>query len=377
MREAFRMSTSALTSRHADPLPDETLRFLRASVASQCNLDCVYCPKDAGMENQVPARLRGARLSTPQYQRVLSAIAATGVVGGISFTGGEPTLNKDLPLLVASARRDFQRVELTTNGRRLPEQIDALAPHLDVIKVSLDAADRDLSHAIMRGQRADHDRALTAIRLALAAGLTVGVNVVVMRRNLAQIAQIIRAVAEMRAEAGAAAGSVYVSLLDLYYTPSTRALWLEEFMPLDALADQLAAELGAGLQQHRKGCVIRWFSWGDVQIRVKDSHESTYRGERCRSCTAFCQEGFYGLKLSVEGWLTPCPSGAEHLGVHLPAALADSELQDRIAPLVRELAATDLLEGSFLTFLTRNGLDLDAAGTRTQLPLRVLPGGSR
>ncbi|MEH1124827.1 radical SAM protein [Micromonospora sp. CPCC 206061] len=364
-----------MTEHRADPQPDEALRFVRASVANQCNLSCVYCPKDAGMENHVPATLRGRRLSTPAYQRVLDALADGGVIGGISFTGGEPTLNPDLPALVAHARSRYRRVELTTNGRKLPQQLDRLAPHLDVIKVSLDSHDRELSHQIMRGRPADHDRALDAIGLSLAAGLTVGVNVVVMRRNLNQIAAIIRTIADLHARAGA--GTVYVSLLDLYYTPSTRTLWQQEFVPLDALSQRLAAELGGGIEQHRKGCVIRWFNHGGVQIRVKDSHESTFRGARCRSCAIYCQEGFYGLKLSVEGWLTPCPSGAEDLGVHLPANLSDQQLRERIAPLVHELAGTTLAPGSFNTFLARNDLRIDDKDGRTRLPLTVLPGGHR
>ncbi|GIF01549.1 radical SAM protein [Paractinoplanes rishiriensis] len=366
------MSTASLSHRAADPRPDETLRFLRASVTAVCNLNCVYCPKDAGMENHVPAGLRGQRLPTAAYLRAMAAIAQTGVVGGIAFTGGEPTLNPDLPMLVAAARGWYRRVELTTNGRMLPERLPEIAEHLDVIKVSLDAADRGLSHAIMRGQRADHDRALDAIRLALRAGLTVGVNVVVMRRNLPQIAAVIRTVADLHAEADT--GTAYVSLLDLYYTPSTRRLWLQEFVPLDALAGRLADELGDGVEQHRKGCVIRWFSYGGVQIRVKDSHESTYRGERCRTCTRYCQEGFYGLKLSVEGWLTPCPTGAEHLGVHLAAGLDDAGLAERIAPLAKELTATTATPDSFQRFLTSNDITLDESGRRTLLPLTVLPG---
>jgi molybdenum cofactor biosynthesis enzyme MoaA len=358
-----------------DPRPDESLRFLRASVANQCNLNCVYCPKEAGMENQVPAALRGDRLSTAQYLRTLQAIAATGVVNGIAFTGGEPTLNADLPDIVAAARGWYQRVELTTNGRMLPQQIDRLTPHLDVIKVSLDAHDRDLSHQIMRGHREDHDRALDAIRLALNAGLTVGVNVVVMRRNLDQIAAIIRTVADLRAEVGR--GTVYVSLLDLYYTPSTRGLWQQEFVALDLLAQTLATDLGDSVEQHRMGCVIRWFSYGDLQIRVKDSHESTFRGARCQACPIYCQEGFYGLKLSVEGWLTPCPSSDENLGVYLPAGLDDAGLAARIAPLVAELSATTLVEGSFTTFLHRNQLDpaivAPSETSRRSLPLTVVP----
>lgn len=367
----------------ADPKPAEDIRFVRASVANQCNLNCVYCPKASGMENQVPPALAGQRLSPEDYCANLDHLAASGVIRGISFTGGEPTLNAALPDLIAYARTRFDRVELTTNGRRLPEMINRLAAHLDVIKVSLDAVDRDLSHQIMRGHRDDHDRALTAIRLALAAGMTVGVNVVVMRRNLHQLEQVLDAARRLRAEAGA--GTLYVSLLDLYYSDETRDLWISEFVPLDSLAGQLRDLLGDGVEQDRGGCAIDWFDAGDgVQIRVKSSYESTYRSARCQRCPVYCQEGLYGLKHSVEGWVTPCPTGDPGFGVHLSPGLPAKEAAARLAPWMRELVSTTRVEDSFATFLARRRLPDPAAtdhGTSAVVPysrraLPLLPVGS-
>ncbi|SCL36095.1 radical SAM protein [Micromonospora aurantiaca (nom. illeg.)] len=339
-----------------DPRPAEEIRFLRASVAHQCNLSCVYCPKSSGMENHTPARLRepGHRLTTAQYCRNLDHIADSGVLRGISFTGGEPTLNPDLPVLVAHARSRFDRVELTTNGKHLAGQIDRLAPHLDVIKVSLDAVDPTLSHQIMRGRPADHDVAVAAIRMSLAAGLAVGINIVAMRRNLNQIPRIVRLARTLRRQAGA--GTLYVSVLDLYYTDETRALWLDEFVPIDRIASQLRERLGGSESQDRGGCEINWWQDDGVQIRLKSSYESTYRAQRCTRCPVYCQEGFYGLKHSVEGWVTPCPSSAEDLGVHLPAGLAEHDAQARLRPLLQELTSTRRVENSFNEFLRRRGL---------------------
>jgi molybdenum cofactor biosynthesis enzyme MoaA len=357
-----------------DPKPAEEIRFLRASVAHQCNLSCVYCPKESGMENHVPPRLRGQRLSTDQYRRNLDHIATSGVIRGISFTGGEPTLNRDLPVLVAHARQIFDRVELTTNGKYLARQIERLAPHLDVVKVSLDAVEPSLSHQIMRGRPEDHDVAVDAIRMSLAAGLTVGVNVVAMRRNLDQIDRIVRLARVLRKQAGA--GTLYVSVLDLYYTDETRALWLDEFLPVDAIAHGLRARLGAGESQDRGGCAIDWFNDDGVQTRLKSSYESTYRAQRCTGCAVYCQEGFYGLKHSVEGWVTPCPSGAEELGVHLPAGLDDDQSQARLRPLLDELVSTRRVGNSFDEFLRRRGLTVPSARLRLPL-LSTAKGGDR
>jgi molybdenum cofactor biosynthesis enzyme MoaA len=343
-----------MTTTSTDVKPADEIRFLRASVADKCNLNCVYCPKASGMENQVPSRLAGQRLSTAQYCRALDRIAASGVIRGVSFTGGEPTLNRDLPLIVEHARGLFDRVELTTNGRHLPAQIDALAANLDVIKVSLDSTDRDQSHEIMRGRREDHDRALNAIRLSLAAGLNVGVNIVAMRRNLDQLGPIVELARKLRAEAPA--GTMYVSLLDLYYTDETRHLWMEEFVPLDTVAQHLRERFGDTQSQDRGGCAIDWFDDAGVQIRLKSSYDSTYRSDRCTGCPVYCQEGMYGLKLSVEGWVTPCPTGSEEHGVHLSPDLGDDQAAALLEPWMRELSSTRQVPDSFATFLSRRDL---------------------
>src|SRR4051794_29807655 len=92
--------------------------YVRASVASRCNLDCTYCPVEEGMENRVPDHLAGRPLEPERMVNNLRLIAAAGVEGE-SFTGGEPTLNPDLGDLIVATRPYFDRVELTTNGRRL------------------------------------------------------------------------------------------------------------------------------------------------------------------------------------------------------------------------------------------------------------------
>jgi molybdenum cofactor biosynthesis enzyme MoaA len=284
----------------------------------------------------------------------LELIAASGVIRGISFTGGEPTLNPDLPILVGHARSVFDRVELTTNGRHLARQIDRLASHLDVIKVSLDATDRDLSHQIMRGRRVDHDRAVEAILLSLNAGLTVGVNVVAMRRNLDQIDQVIQLARTLRGRASG--GTLYVSVLDLYYTDETRELWLTDFVPVDRIARRLQDRLGTGHRQDRGGCEITWFDDAGLQIRLKSSYASTYRSARCDGCPVYCQEGLYGLKHSVEGWITPCPTGADDFGTYLAPGLTDAEARQLLAPWLDELRSTRRVADSFEVFLRRRGL---------------------
>jgi hypothetical protein len=125
----------------------------------------------------------------------------------------------------------------------------------------------------------------------------------------------------------------------------------------------------------RGGCAIDWFDDDGVQIRLKSSYASTYRAGRCTGCAVYCQEGFYGLKHSVEGWVTPCPSGAQERGVHLPAGLDDAEAQTRLGPLLAELSATRRVDNSFDEFLRRRGLAVPSE--RLRLPVLDVAGGSR
>lgn len=79
------------------------------------------------MENRAPVHLKGRDLGVEEYLANLAHLARQGL-RGVSITGGEPTLNPDLPVLVSRAADIFDRVELTTNGLFLIEMLPALAP---------------------------------------------------------------------------------------------------------------------------------------------------------------------------------------------------------------------------------------------------------
>jgi hypothetical protein len=175
-----------------------------------------------------------------------------------------------------------------------------------------------------------------------------------MRRNLDQIPRIVALAHRLRAEAGA--GVLYASVLDLYYTDQTRRLWREEFVPVEQIAAELRRELGQPDSQDRGGCAIDWFTDGSVQIRLKSSYASTYRSPRCATCPMYCQEGLYGLKHSVEGWVTPCPTGNTSFGVHLAPDLGTDQARTLLAPWMAELRSTVRVDDSFTTFLHRRGL---------------------
>lgn len=333
---------------NADPL------YVRASVWQSCNLRCMYCPIEEGMENRVPDYLAGHRLSTDDYIRNLRLIAAAGV-RGVSFTGGEPTLRPDLGRIIEGIRSEFDRVELTTNGARFDRVKDAVRQHIDLLKVSLDTV-RESDVRLITGRTYAMAHARAAIEWALGEGVPVGINVVLMRRTLADIHETIDVARSLAMSSPGA--RLHLSLLDFYYTPSRRQEWLAEFIPTSQVLELLRARFGEPLVQERFGCKFYWFNADGLDVRVKDSFGATMRASKCKNCTSYCQEGIYGIKHSVEGWVTTCPSNREDLGVHLPKDADHEEISRRLRRVLSDVQSATADSDSFTSMLATHNLKL-------------------
>lgn len=316
--------------------------YVRASVWPKCNLDCTYCPVSEGMENRVPASLAGDKLTTAEYFRNLRAIAAAGV-GGVSFTGGEPTLRADLGDMISAVRPHFERVELTTNGVRLGKFAEMVKRNIDLLKVSLDSTD---PHTVLRltGHKHAFGHAVKAIEWAVQNGVALGVNSVVMQSTLESIDKTVDYVRGLTRNASS---PVHLSLLDFYYSPARRQEWLAEFVPTSMVLDQLRTRFGDPVVHDRFGCRFYWFNADGLRVRLKDSFSATMRATKCGKCLAYCQEGVYGVKHSAEGWFTTCPSNDESKGLHLARDLDDDALAGRIRQVIADVRSAVLEPSSF------------------------------
>ena len=163
------------------------LHDLRISVTDKCNFRCTYCmPKDVFGPGYkfLP---HDALLSFEEITR-FARIAADLGVEKLRLTGGEPTLRRNLPTLIAMlaqlrtpAGKPLD-LTLTTNGSTLVKQAAALkAAGLSRITVSLDSMDDAVFRAMNDVDFPVVD-VLRGIDAALSAGLTpVKVNMVVKR----------------------------------------------------------------------------------------------------------------------------------------------------------------------------------------------------
>lgn len=337
---------------HPTSMPNSDPIYVRASVTSVCNLNCIYCPKESGMENQTPYFLRGNNLNMEDYCLNLAHIGRNGITG-VSFTGGEPTVNPALPEIVTEARRIFQRVELTTNGLHLPKMLPELVSNLDIIKISLDAIDSNLVQKITQGTYKEKNRAIRAIQESCEAGLIVGVNVVVMRSNITQVPKIIEFCRNLNKTGP---GTVYISLLDLYYSPEKRNFWEKEFLPIGYLEKVFTQSYGLPKKQERFGCRFLWFDTDGVSVRFKDSFSATHRAIKCQKCNLYCQEGIIGIKHSIEGWVTTCPTSEPSYGIHLIPSLNTQEVDQLLNELLKDIHSAKPDNHSFKKLLEKHNL---------------------
>ena len=140
----------------------------------QCNQKCVFCYA-AGQEMG-----KTQELDTQGWKRVIDRLEAARVPM-VTFTGGEPTMRRDIAELVGYAKRMVTR--LNTNGVNLtPELVGQLkAAGLDSLQVTLYSQDAAVHNALVGSEHfAD---TVQGIRNAVAAGLDVSVNTPLCGKN--------------------------------------------------------------------------------------------------------------------------------------------------------------------------------------------------
>ena len=126
--------------------PRRAGRELLLTFAFRCNLACRFCYVEDGLGG----RFRGVTLD--EARRLLADPALTAGVTRIVLSGGEVTLDKDLPAFAALARAvpGVEHVRIQTNATRLDDATLARLTDagVDEYFVSLHAADAATGDAI-------------------------------------------------------------------------------------------------------------------------------------------------------------------------------------------------------------------------------------
>ncbi|MDR1618239.1 MAG: GTP 3',8-cyclase MoaA [Treponema sp.] len=151
--------------------------YLRLSVTDRCNLCCIYCMPEGGVE----WKPQGELLSFEELLRCCRIMAELGI-RKVKISGGEPLVRREIASLVASLKKTpgIEQVTMTTNGILLEGELDRLVKAgLDAVNISLDTLDGETFRRLSR--REGLDKVLRAVEGACAAGLRVKLNCVLLR----------------------------------------------------------------------------------------------------------------------------------------------------------------------------------------------------
>ena len=153
------------------------INYMRVSVTDRCNLRCIYCMPEEGVDQVSHQDI----LTYAEITRIVNAAAAAGITR-IKLTGGEPLVRKNLAGLAGDIKAlpGIEEVTITTNGVLLKEQLeDLVAAGVSAVNISLDTLDPGMYAQIAR--RDALASAVEGLEAAIACpGLKVKVNCVLL-----------------------------------------------------------------------------------------------------------------------------------------------------------------------------------------------------
>ena len=292
-----------------------TLDYLRLSITDRCNLRCVYCMGEAGVE----WKPHDSMLNFEETLRLCRVMADLGI-RTIKVTGGELFVRRGAAGFIRSLKAiaGIEQVTITTNGLLLDEYLDGLAAiPVAGINISLDTLDSDTFCRITRRSQSAYPAAiLKTIGRARHLGIPVKINCVPLRNiNQSELCDI-AALAEKTVDAvrfielmpiGPAAGLESVSGAEL------RSMLEGRFGPLRPVQEKP----GNGPAVYY---AVSGFSGLIGMINA-------VTGGFCENCNR--------LRLSSAGLLWPCLSSG--ISLDLRALLLSGASDSGLAAAVREL----------------------------------------
>ena len=184
-------SASAPSARAPEKL---TPYAVLAELSHRCPLQCPYC------SNPVELERASGECTTDEWRRVMDEAVDLGVLH-VHFSGGEPTVRRDLEQLVTHAAKVGLYSNLITSAVLLDEdRVKSLADSgLDHVQISFQDSTAELGDRIA-GYKGALEKKKRAARLVRKAGLPLTVNAVMHRQNLHRLEDTIRMAVELDAE---------------------------------------------------------------------------------------------------------------------------------------------------------------------------------
>lgn len=276
-----------------------SLPHLRVSLYGDCNMRCIYCAPWGENGYTIAHNLDSASL-----KRILDRLSQMGFEL-VKFTGGEPTLRKDLTDIIQFSSPRFRETRIITNGWNLSTIAPSLRTRgLSSLEISMDAADPDAYARMTQTSPEMYYTVRAGITAAKQLGFPIQINMVLMRQNFDQIEPMLALVTEI--------GDVTLKILELvYYEYPGYEFWQRNFVSMDEVIPIVRRHSEESAWTAPPGNIGSpspvFHLQNGARVIIKDGKVGTSYASICDGCPLFpCQDGLYGLTLTHEGYLKMC-----------------------------------------------------------------------
>ncbi|HIW34871.1 MAG TPA: GTP 3',8-cyclase MoaA [Candidatus Paenibacillus intestinavium] len=278
--------------------------YLRISVTDRCNLRCLYCMPEEGVQFAASESL----LSYDHIVEIVKVGASLGIKK-LRITGGEPLIRPDLHELISelSAIPKIEDIALTTNGIFLESQAEKLhKAGLNRVNISLDTLDPTRFKFIARN--GDLKKVLAGIEAAAKVGFfPIKLNCVLLKGiNEDEIAQFLKLAYEQ---------PLHVRFIEYMPIGHADEGWKQHYLPLSTVLD-IAHKEGYSISEKQEmkgnGPSENWeFSGGVGSFGLIHPISNHF----CANCNR--------LRLTSDGHMKPCLYWMDELD--MKPALGDLE----------------------------------------------------
>ncbi len=275
---------------HVPRLPDGTIDYRPTyvvwEVTLRCDQACRFCGTRAG-------RARRDELTTAEALDVVDQLAELGTKE-VALHGGEAYLRDDWLQIVRAVRARGMDCTMVTGGRGITARLAREARDAGMTAVSVSVDGTESTHDDLRGVRGSHAAAVRAMEYLRDAGVPVGCNTQVNRRNFRELAQVLATILPFDPY-----GWQVQLMVPMGRAADHEDLWLQ---PYDML------ELMPRVAQMRDRCDERGLKlWPGDNVGYFGPYEHKIRFERTHSGhSGGCGGGIIALGIEAHGDVKGC-----------------------------------------------------------------------
>ncbi len=181
---------AAFGNKEFRPVYNKKIDEIKIELTYGCNSHCYFC-----QNKTIPTEKK--QLTTKQILNLLDDIKRNDIKK-VRFTGGEPTLRKDLLEILAYAKKLGLIVKLNTNGRFNIDYAKKLSNHIDVILFSVHGDNKKSNKQITKTQ--DFDNKIKIIKFFSRSKVHTACNTIMNKETVKNLNNFLRLMDKLKVQ---------------------------------------------------------------------------------------------------------------------------------------------------------------------------------